>query len=124
MKKIIFALILSGVTLVSCSKDESIETTTPATSSFSISNPNETVNEQQALVIQNNSVNAVSYLWDFGNGVTSTEKVPTYSYPMCGNYNLKLTVTDASGKQTVSTKELPVLCVFGGHHTPNTSTGK
>jgi gliding motility-associated-like protein len=36
-------------------------------------------------------------VWDFGNGVTSTDISPTYSYPAVGIYTVKLFVTDNNG---------------------------
>jgi PKD repeat protein len=41
----------------------------------------------------NESINAKSYLWDFGNGQTSTEENPTVIFGNEGEYNIKLTVT-------------------------------
>jgi hypothetical protein len=35
-----------------------------------------------------------TYLWSFGGGVFSTLQNPTYVYPIAGNYNVQLTVTD------------------------------
>ena len=39
------------------------------------------------------SDNAVSYLWDFGDGTTSTEKDPVHVYSNAGYYEVKLTIT-------------------------------
>jgi gliding motility-associated-like protein len=39
----------------------------------------------------------VSYLWNFGNGVTSTAATPSYTYTTQGTYTVSLTVTTASG---------------------------
>lgn len=36
----------------------------------------------------------VSYFWDFGDGQTSTEQNPTYTYLQNGTYTVSLTVTD------------------------------
>ena len=36
----------------------------------------------------------VSYLWDFGDGGTSTGQNPTYAYSQAGSYTVTLTVTD------------------------------
>ncbi|MBN2900004.1 MAG: choice-of-anchor J domain-containing protein [Clostridia bacterium] len=36
------------------------------------------------------------YSWDFGDGYTSTEKSPTYTYDSEGNYIVKLTITDGT----------------------------
>lgn len=41
----------------------------------------------------NLSLNAQGYLWDFGNGQTSTGQNPTTSYDAPGLYNVKLTCT-------------------------------
>jgi hypothetical protein len=38
-----------------------------------------------------------SYLWDFGNGDTSVEKSPRYSYTQSGTYQISLKVTDDKG---------------------------
>lgn len=35
-----------------------------------------------------------TYLWSFGGGVFSTLQNPTYVYPIAGNYNVQLAVTD------------------------------
>jgi hypothetical protein len=40
----------------------------------------------------NKSILAQSYLWDFGNGETSTEENPTVIYTQPGSYNASLTV--------------------------------
>jgi gliding motility-associated-like protein len=47
-------------------------------------------------IVNNTSVagnQPVSYLWDFGNGQTSAEKIPLLKYSQPGNYPVKLTVT-------------------------------
>lgn len=41
--------------------------------------------------------NIASYLWDFGDGATSTQASPTHSYSAIGSYNVSLTVTDNQG---------------------------
>ncbi len=38
-----------------------------------------------------------SYLWDFGNGVTSTAASPSYTYTTQGSYTVTLTITTNSG---------------------------
>lgn len=37
-----------------------------------------------------------SYAWDFGDGSTSSEEAPTYTYTSEGTYTVSLTVTDAN----------------------------
>ncbi len=48
----------------------------------------------------NNSANATSYLWDFGNGQTSTEQHPCVTYTARGNYNVNLTAFRGSETHT------------------------
>jgi gliding motility-associated-like protein len=38
----------------------------------------------------NRSQNATTYLWDFGDGATSTEMNPSYTYPRLGRYTIRL----------------------------------
>jgi gliding motility-associated-like protein len=45
----------------------------------------------------NNSVNGISYFWNFGDGNTSTLFSPTHTYASNNTYNVTLIVTSASG---------------------------
>ena len=52
----------------------------------------------------------VSYLWDFGDGITSKSQSPTHTYQMIGKFIVTLTVTDNKGdigrnKITINVKE-------------------
>jgi outer membrane protein assembly factor BamB len=44
-----------------------------------------------------------NYLWDFGDGTTSTEQNPIHSYEHHGNYTATFTVTDAEGNSSNDT---------------------
>lgn len=55
---------------------------------------------------QDQSTNAVSYLWNFGDGETSTEQNPAHQYNSTGTFNACLTVTNQFGCK--STFCLPV----------------
>jgi tripartite motif-containing protein 71 len=46
-----------------------------------------------------------SWLWDFGDGNTSTEQNPTHTYAKPGDYHVTLTVSNSAGKNA-STKEV------------------
>lgn len=61
--------------------------------SFSASN---TVCINALVTFNNNSQNASSYLWDFGDGSTSTDSIPTHTYTTAGVYNVSLTATQNS----------------------------
>ena len=39
----------------------------------------------------------LTYLWDFGNGASSTQANPTYTYTAAGNYTVTVVVTNAAG---------------------------
>lgn len=45
----------------------------------------------------NNSQGAVSYLWNFGDGATSTASQPSHTYAMPGFYTVTLTTTNTCG---------------------------
>ncbi len=51
--------------------------------------------------------NADSYLWDFGDGLTSAESAPVHVYLMSGKYTVNLTVTSKGG-ETKATKEIEI----------------
>ena len=48
----------------------------------------------------NTSTNATSYFWDFGDGGTSTDVSPEYTYFAAGIYVVKLTATSVCGSVT------------------------
>ncbi|MBD1384661.1 family 16 glycosylhydrolase [Mucilaginibacter rigui] len=54
--------------------------------------------------------NAISYEFDFGNGVfqNSTDGKVTYKYPVAGTYTVKVTAKSQSGKITVKTIQVNV----------------
>lgn len=59
-----------------------------------------------------------TYLWNFGNGQTSTSTNPSYNYTTAGTYNVELTVTIPGGcsytaTQTVIIHPSPVINFFG-----------
>jgi PKD repeat protein len=44
---------------------------------------------------------SVNYLWDFDDGITSTEANPMHAFPTDGTYNVCLAVTDSCGVDSV-----------------------
>lgn len=49
-----------------------------------------------------------AWLWNFGNGITSTAKNPSYTYPAGGTYSVSLRVTDNGGATATTTKTVSV----------------
>ena len=47
---------------------------------------------------------AVSWLWDLGNGSTSTVQNPSKTYTVPGTYSVTLTITDAAGNSNTQTR--------------------
>ncbi|MFM2394959.1 MAG: hypothetical protein RLZZ546_2942, partial [Bacteroidota bacterium] len=54
------------------------------------------------------STNSTSYLWNFGDGSTSTEVNPIHTYAAQGSYTISLVATNACGSET-STSTINVL---------------
>ncbi|MDX2174673.1 MAG: PKD domain-containing protein [Bacteroidota bacterium] len=48
------------------------------------------------------------YVWNFGNGVTSTLTSPSYSYPASGSYTVSLLTTDLNGCTDVKTNTVSI----------------
>ena len=51
-----------------------------------------------------NNANITSWLWNFGDGATSSAQNPSHTYTVNGTYTVSLTVTDNSGSQHMETK--------------------
>ena len=56
----------------------------------------------------NNSTNATSYSWSFGNGATSTEFLPSTAYDTAQTYSVQLVATSADGCVDSTTQLLPI----------------
>jgi PKD repeat protein len=63
----------------------------------------------QSVYFQNQSLSADSYLWDFGNGVTSTETNPTHEYLSAGMYEVQLIARSACLCSDTTTFQIEVL---------------
>ncbi|MGC1631016.1 MAG: PKD domain-containing protein [Gelidibacter sp.] len=65
------------------------------------------------VTFKNESTNAKTYVWDFGDQKISTEKDPVHEYSEGGTYAVKLTVTGDSGENS-TTKSITVSAPSGG----------
>ena len=66
------------------------------------------VSEQNPLEVSfmNKSTNSESYMWDFGDGETSTEENPVHEYAEGGTYEVTLTASNADDVSTDVSKTL------------------
>ncbi len=67
-----------------------------------------------AITFTDASTNADGWLWDFGDGNTSTEQNPTHSYTQSGDFEVTLTINNCYGEmattsQTISVQEAPIV---------------
>ena len=65
----------------------------------------------------------VSWLWDFGDGINSTEQNPTHRYIHGGTYTVTLTVTDNNNAQDTIQSPVEILTVNYPPNTPDTPSG-
>lgn len=121
MKKIILVAFVSVALITGCSKSKTdvAGMDTPAviadktvTAGFTVGGATGELKEKTSVQFTNTSQNAVSYVWDFGNGRTYIDKEPVYENPACGYYHVTLTATDAKGNSAVTSKDVEISCIF------------
>lgn len=120
--QLLFGLAFCGViilTSTSCEKDEAIG---PPTADIFRS----IVGKQVAFTAL--TLNADQWLWDFGDGETSTEKNPVHVYENGGVYTIKLTASNSVGSAEATSQvslDLTVMeMLTGGDAAPNGKTWK
>jgi PKD repeat protein len=59
--------------------------------------------------IQNNSLGATQYEWDFGNGFSIAVFDPTYTYPSEGSFTVTLTAANNFGCEDVTTNDHEII---------------
>ena len=85
---------------------------------------NFTINDHyntREVIFTNTSSDGATYLWDFGDGNTSTDENPTHVYVNWGIYDVKLTTTNIKGSDDI-TKNLDVHFIAKNGHWPLTPT--
>jgi gliding motility-associated-like protein len=65
--------------------------------------------EISTLTLNNLSSGANQYLWEFGNGDTSSLFEPNYNYNLAGNYTITLNVTNQYGCSDFSSQVIEVI---------------
>ena len=61
-----------------------------------------TLIEDRSVTFTPANLNAETYLWDFGDGETSTLATPMHTYDDLGDYNVSLTLSNVCGEDTQS----------------------
>jgi hypothetical protein len=119
MRKLYVVFFFVVLVLIGCHKSNSDSALVPAqplkpTAGFAITNQlsKNLVLEGQELQFDNLSANAVSYSWNFGNGITSTERNPQHiSLAPCGaNYTITLNVKNAAGEISSFSQTFSLRC--------------
>ncbi len=64
--------------------------------------------DRLSVAFTNNSVRAVDYSWDFGDGNSSILQSPTHPYAAAGTYTVRLVATDANGCRDTATSNITV----------------
>ena len=88
-----FVYIFLGLFMISCPKPE-------PTASFTASKTSALVDE--VITFTNQSSNASTYAWDFGDGTSSSSDSPTHAFTSEGSFNVELTATGEGGTNTAS----------------------
>ncbi len=70
-----------------------------------------------------NDGNITQYMWNFGDGFTSTQPTATHAYSQPNTYNYSLTVTDNANATGLKTGQIIVSAVSNDYVTVNPSTG-
>ena len=107
MEKQLWLTILIAAMVSSCTKSSKV---TPPVASFTIdgdSSATLTTGTYDGYSLINNSTNADSCVWNFGNDSIYRGDNVWLTYPISGNYTLTLTAY-ASGKKSISTRQVHV----------------
>jgi PKD repeat protein len=103
--------LMAGISILSCSKKENIPPWVPPpnpnhqsaaqpdpVANFIINDPFGNVHAPASVYLNNLSLNATSYSWDFGDGTQSTDSFPTHLYANSGTYSIQLIASNGAKK--------------------------
>jgi len=114
--KVFILLIVSGLVLFGCTKDDD-----PPASYFTANQIAAIEGEPVAFVDLSLHL-PTSWLWDFGDNITSTDQKPYHIYSNPGLYTVSLTVEIDGGSNTHLENELITVHPVGGEPCPEQST--
>jgi PKD repeat protein len=98
----LFLAIFAIIGMTSCKKEEVID---DPVASFQFA-----VSETNFLEVNftNYSTNAETYLWNFGDGETSTDESPSHIFGTAGNYTVALAATNSAGVRADFSKSIEI----------------
>lgn len=91
-----------GVNIVSNGKQVVIDSLTPITGDFTITQFNPTDFTINLNATASGGLGGYTYTWDFGDGTGSVDQNPTHTYTTVGIYTITLTVSDGINSFSVS----------------------
>lgn len=106
------AIVALSFGLHSCEEDDPAPLEPVADFSFTVTD--------LTVAFQNDTENGLAYIWDFGDGFTTTETEPTHTYASAGDYEVKLTAIGeistmiSEDVQTVRVEEPPLVNLISG----------
>jgi PKD repeat protein len=112
----IFALFLMFLAFISC-YDNGYEEFVPPTGNINNIQPttlfttSTSANDNLSLIFRSYSTDAATYSWDFGDGNSSTEANPDYTYAAGGLYKVKLTTTSSEGLTAIDSANVAPIFV-------------
>ena len=107
-------LILSVILFAGCEsqfdfdlpEEGSIADTVPPKADFSFSS---SIDDFKTIRFSDQSIESTTFFWDFGNGATSEERDPVFTFPGEGVFPVTLTASDALGQSDMITIDVPVV---------------
>jgi len=103
MKKVFYLLVILPLVIISCRKSPD-----PPIAEFTMEVTGDPEVGKEVRFI-NNSSNAVSYEWDFGDGYSSTDSDPVYTYNSTGSFVVTLTAVGEDGDEDQAELKVVVL---------------
>ncbi len=94
-----------SIILFSCDKDDDPTGPTPIPS---FTQDRLVIEAGETITFTNTSTDAAAYLWNFGDGGTSTAENPNYTYAATGTYDIVLTATGSGGISQTATASVVV----------------
>jgi PKD repeat protein len=76
-------------------------TVAPLLAAFFTYSPTSPVAGQAVQFTDTSTGSPASWLWNFGDGTTSTAQNPSHSYATVASYNVTLTVSNSTGSKSV-----------------------